>query len=104
MRRQAGIVVGLFNKVLGPGTLVKEPHQRIQRPVHVGHKDSVDVLGGIEQLILLWLLGLLGFRRLLVAQPQEPAGFAPPLRLVGELALAVGIGQAESASKVAVCN
>ena len=93
MRRQTGIVVGFLDEILGSRALVVEPHQRIQCALHVGHENPVGVLGRVEQLILLRLRGVLGFRRLFIAQRQEPAGLAPPLRLIEELALAVGIGQ-----------
>jgi hypothetical protein len=43
-------------------------------------------------LILLGLFGVLDLWRLFITQRQKTAGLAPPLRLIAELALVVGIG------------
>jgi hypothetical protein len=52
MRRQPSIVVRLFNQVFGAATLTVKPDYEVDRILHVGHKDPVFVLAGLEQLVL----------------------------------------------------
>jgi hypothetical protein len=89
MGRQTGVVVGFLDEVFSCGALVVEPDQQIQRVVHVGHEDPVDVLVRIEELIM--------FRRFVlfctgIAQRQEACPLLPSFGLIEKLALLVGIG------------
>jgi hypothetical protein len=92
VRCQAGVVVGFLDQVLGRGAPAVEPHQRIQRCVHVRDEDLIGIFRRIEQLVLLGFLRLAGLRLLLIPQRQEAVSFAPALWLVEKLALAVGVG------------
>ena len=55
MRCQSGIIVGLFDEILGSRPLVIEPDQRIDRPRHVGDEHPIEVFRAVEQLVLLAL-------------------------------------------------
>src|SRR5277367_6991156 len=92
MRRQTGIVFGFLDEVLRTRALIIEPRQQGDPTVAIGDKNAIAVFRRVEQLILF---GLLRRRRLLlleVAQRDESMRFAPALRLISKLALAVGIG------------
>lgn len=39
-------------QVFRAGALAVKPHQRIQRPIHVGHEDVINVLRRVEQVEL----------------------------------------------------
>src|SRR5690349_2870974 len=92
MVRHAGIVFGFLNEILRACPLVVEPRQHGDPVAHIGDEYAVAVLRRVEQLILLGLLRRCGFLLLLVAQSDEAVGLTPALRLIAELALAVGIG------------
>src|SRR6516225_8387974 len=92
MRRQPSIVVRLFNQVFGAATLTVKPDYEVDRILHVGHEDPVFVLAGLEQLVLLCLLGCHLLTWFFVAQGYEAIGLAPLVRLVAEFALRVSIG------------
>src|SRR6266478_2955766 len=88
---QSGIVIGFLDQVLGPSSLVVEPHQQINGPLHVGHEHTIGILRGVEELILLALLRVL-LLLVLVAQGDKAVGLAPTLRLIAEFALLIGVG------------
>jgi hypothetical protein len=67
--RQTGIVIGLLDQVLRPSPLVVKPHRQINGPVHIGHEPAIDIFRGVEELILLALLGVILL--LPVAQSDE---------------------------------
>src|SRR5882724_10939286 len=92
MRGQPGIVVGFLDQVFRRRTLSVEPHQRIDRPVHVGYEHPIAVLRSLEQLVLLGLFRLSGFGLLLLPQSEEPVRTPPALWWVPEVALFIGIG------------
>src|SRR5262252_1566341 len=94
MGRQASVVIGFFDEVLGPSTLVIEPHQPIHGLLQVGHKHPVAVLWAVKQLVLL-AFGL-ALLLLLVAQRNKAVRLAPTRGLIPELALLVGIGLGRS--------
>jgi hypothetical protein len=53
MGRQTGIGVGLPDGILGSGTPIVEPDQRVQGVIHVGHEDAIDdVVWRVEELVL----------------------------------------------------
>jgi hypothetical protein len=89
MRRQASVVVGFLNEVLGAGTLVVEPDQQIQGLVHVCDENPVDVLRRIEELVLL---GILVLFRPGIAQRQEAMSLGPAFGLIEELTLFLSVG------------
>ena len=64
---------------------------QIQRVIPVGHKNPIDTLRRIEELILLRFDGVLCLL-FGIAQRQEAVGLAPAIGLIEELALLVGIG------------
>jgi len=90
MRRQAGIVVGILDQVLGSRPLPMKSHHHIDRRVHVGHEHAIGILWAIEQLILLSFPLWLGLFR--VTHRDVPVSFRPFARLMAELALPVGMG------------
>ena len=90
IRLQARIVVGFLDQVLRPGPLIVEPHQQIDGALDVGDEDPVGILGRVEQLVLLWLVGRRRLGLLFVTQGDEPIGLVPAFRLIVKLALAVG--------------
>jgi hypothetical protein len=69
-----------------------EPRQQRDRIPHIGDEHAIAVLRSIEQRILLRLASRARLRLFLVAQGDEPVRFAPAVRLVAELALALGVG------------
>ena len=92
MRRQPSIVFGFLDEILRTRALIVEPRQQSDPVVHIGDQDAIAVFRRVEQLILF---GIFRRRRLLlfdVAQGDEPVRMAPPLRLIPEFALTVGIG------------
>src|SRR6516162_4084605 len=91
MRRQPGIIVSLFNQVFGAAPLAVKPDHEVDRIAHVGHEDPVLVLAGLEQLVLLGLLGCHWFAWLFLAQGHEPIGLTPALRLIIKFALPIRI-------------
>src|SRR6516164_3220903 len=92
MVRHAGIVFGFFNEILRTRPLVVEPREHGDPAAHIRDEYAVAVLRRVEQLILFGLLRRCWFLLLLVAQGDEAESLTPALRLISELALAVGIG------------
>ena len=92
MCSQPGIVVGFLDQVLGCGPLIVERHQYVDRALHVRHKDPIEILRGLEQLVLLWFFLLFSVWLLLIAQRDEPIRFPPAIRLIPELTLLIGVG------------
>ena len=76
MSGQAGVVVGFLDEVLGRHALIVEPDGQIQRVIHVGHEDPVDIPRRIEEWVLLWLFVLFCPN---IAQRQETVGLAPAM-------------------------
>src|SRR5260370_42681008 len=91
MCRQPGIVVRLFDQVFGAATRAVKPDREINGLDEVGDKHAVLVLAGLEQLVLLGLLGFQFLAWFLFAQSHEPVWLAPSVRLVKECAFRVGI-------------
>src|SRR5207302_9461305 len=91
MCRQPGIVVRLFDQVLGAATLAVKPNHEINGLNEVGDEHSVLVLAGLEQLVLLGLLGFQFLAWFWFAQSHEPVWLAPSIRLIKEFAFLVGI-------------
>jgi hypothetical protein len=87
VRRQPGIVVRLLNQVFRAATLVVKPDHEVDGLGQVGHEDSILVLAGFEQLVLLGFLRLHFFAGFLVAQRHEPVFLLPPVRLIAEFTL-----------------
>ncbi len=52
MRGQPRIVVGFLDQVLRTSSLTIKPYQSVDGGIYVGHKDSIVVFRGLEQLIL----------------------------------------------------
>src|SRR2546426_434219 len=93
MRRQPGIVVRLFDQVFGAAPLVVKPDYEVDGTRQVGHEDAVSVPAGLEQLILVGFPVVLYFlARFLVAQGDESVFLLPPLGLIAEFTLPLGIG------------
>src|SRR5215469_2825004 len=94
MRRQTRIVVGFLDQVLRSRPLPIKPYDRVNGRILVSDEHPVAVFRCVEQLILFGFFPFLRLRLwfLLVAQSYEPVGFPPSFRLIGKLALAIGIG------------
>src|SRR6266480_1786599 len=88
---QTRIVIGFFDQVLRSGPLIVEPRQSVDASRNVGDEDAIAVLRRFEQLVLFGLLRLLRGGLLEVAQRYKTIGLGPALRLIAELALAIGI-------------
>src|SRR5437870_317740 len=77
---------------LRAGSLIVDPHELVDRLLHIGYEDSILVLLGSEQLILHDLLRFLLIGVILVTQGNESISLAPSFRLVPKLTLGLGIG------------
>src|SRR3989442_10302628 len=88
---QPGIVVRLFDQVLGATALAVKPDHEINGLDEVGDEHPVLVLAGLEQLVLLSLLGFQFLAWFLFAQSHEPVWLAPSIRLIKEFAFRVGL-------------
>src|ERR1035441_1997396 len=64
MRRQPGIVVRLFDQILRTAALAVKPDHEGYGLAQGGHEDSILVLAGFEQLVLLAFLPAPLLRRL----------------------------------------
>jgi hypothetical protein len=87
IRSQSCIVIRFFDQVLGTGSLTIKPDEIPNRFVHVGHKNSILVLLGCEQLILHIVRFLFVIRVLLITQGNEQVCSVPALGLVPEFTL-----------------
>src|SRR5712691_5537439 len=91
MCRQPGIVVRLLDQVFGAATLTVKPDHEINGLDEVGDEHPVLVLAGLEQLVLLGILGFQFLAWFLFAQSHEPVWLAPSVRLIKEFAFLIGI-------------
>src|SRR5258708_36880299 len=92
MCREPGIVVRLLDQVFGAATLTVKPDHEINGLDEVGDEHPVLVLAGLEQLVLLGLLGFQFLAWLWFAQSHEPVWLHPFIPLVKEIAFPLSNG------------